>query len=34
MVIDKLLEAANWQITNKGQLSTEEPAADGWADYP
>jgi type I restriction enzyme R subunit len=33
MLIDKLLEAASWQITNKAQVSTEEPSADGRADY-
>jgi len=33
MVIDKLLEAASWQILNKAQVSTEEPSADGRADY-
>jgi predicted type IV restriction endonuclease len=33
MVIDKLLEEAAWQITNKAQVSTEEPSADGRADY-
>ena len=33
MVIDKLLETAGWRITNKAQVSTEEPSADGRADY-
>jgi len=33
MVIDKLLESAGWQITNKAQISTEEPSSDGRADY-
>jgi type I restriction enzyme R subunit len=33
MVIDKLLEAAGWCITNKAQVSTEEAASDGRADY-
>lgn len=33
IMIDKLLEAASWQITNKAQVSTEEPTADGRADY-
>ena len=33
MVIDKLLEAAGWSITNKAQVSTEEAASDGRADY-
>ena len=33
MVIDKLLETAGWRITNKAQVSTEEPFVDGRADY-
>jgi type I restriction enzyme, R subunit len=33
MVIDGLLEKAGWTITNKAQVSTEEPSADGRADY-
>lgn len=33
MVIDKLLEATDWKITNKAQVSTEEPSTDGRADY-
>jgi type I restriction enzyme R subunit len=33
MVIDKLLETAGWRITNKAQVSTEEPSIDGRADY-
>jgi type I site-specific restriction endonuclease len=33
MLIDKLLEAADWKITNKAQVSTEEPSTDGRADY-
>jgi len=33
IVIDKLLDAAHWQITNKAQVSTEEPSNDGRADY-
>ncbi|NLD98052.1 MAG: hypothetical protein GX635_13105 [Synergistaceae bacterium] len=33
MLIDKLLERAGWSITNKAQVSTEEAAADGRADY-
>lgn len=33
MVIDKLLETAGWRITNKAQVSTEEPSTDGRADY-
>jgi type I restriction enzyme R subunit len=33
MVIDQLLREAGWEITNKAQVSTEEPSADGRADY-
>lgn len=33
IVIDKLLEAAGWCITNKAQVSTEEASSDGRADY-
>src|SRR3974390_3447772 len=33
ILIDKLLEQAGWCITNKAQVSTEEAAADGRADY-
>jgi len=33
MLIDKLLEAAGWVITNKAQVSTEEASSDGRADY-
>ena len=33
MIIDQLLGDAGWIITNKAQVSTEEPAADGRADY-
>ena len=33
MLIDKLLEQAGWRITDKAQVSTEEPTADGRADY-
>jgi len=33
IVIDQLLKEAGWTITNKAQVSTEEPAADGRADY-
>ncbi|HDR14814.1 MAG TPA: DEAD/DEAH box helicase, partial [Desulfobacteraceae bacterium] len=33
ILIDKLLEQAGWSITNKAQVSTEETAADGRADY-
>jgi type I restriction enzyme R subunit len=33
MLIDRLLEKAGWAITNKAQVSTEEPSSDGRADY-
>jgi len=33
IVIDRLLREAGWDIENKSQVSTEEPAADGRADY-
>jgi type I restriction enzyme R subunit len=33
MVIDQLLKDAGWDIFNKAQVSTEEPSADGRADY-
>ena len=33
MVIDHLLGKAGWDIFDKSQVSTEEPAADGRADY-
>jgi type I restriction enzyme, R subunit len=33
MLIDKLLEAAGWAITNKAQVSTEEASSDGRTDY-
>ena len=33
MVIDQLLKDAGWEITNKAQVSTEEPSIDGRADY-
>jgi len=33
IVIDQLLREAGRDITNKAQVSTEEPAADGRADY-
>jgi type I restriction enzyme R subunit len=33
IVINKLLENAGWEITNKAQVSTEEPSTDGRADY-
>jgi predicted type IV restriction endonuclease len=33
MVIDRLLREAGWDIEDKSQVSTEEAAADGRADY-
>jgi len=33
IIIDRLLREAGWDIENKSQVSTEEPAADGQADY-
>ena len=33
MSIDKLLDQADWNIFDKAQVSTEEPNADGRADY-
>ena len=33
MIIDQLLRDAGWDITNKAQVSTEEAADDGRADY-
>lgn len=33
MVVDQLLKNAGWDIFDKSQVSTEEPAADGRADY-
>ncbi len=33
MMIDQLLKEAGWNIHNKTQISTEEAAADGRADY-
>jgi len=33
IVVDQLLKDAGWDITDKSQVSTEEPAADGRADY-
>jgi len=33
MVIDQLLKDAGWDIFDKSQVSTEEPTADGRADY-
>jgi type I restriction enzyme R subunit len=33
IVIDQFLRDAGWNITDKAQVSTEEPSADGRADY-
>lgn len=33
ILIDNLLRDAGWDIANKAQVSTEEPSADGRADY-
>ncbi|MBI3360212.1 MAG: DEAD/DEAH box helicase family protein [Chloroflexi bacterium] len=33
IIIDRLLREAGWDIEDKAQVSTEEPAADGRADY-
>jgi type I site-specific restriction endonuclease len=33
IVVDRLLRQAGWDIEDKSQVSTEEPAADGRADY-
>jgi type I restriction enzyme R subunit len=33
IIIDRLLREAGWDIENKSQVSTEEAAADGRADY-
>lgn len=33
MYIDQLLRDAGWEITDKSQVSTEEPSTDGRADY-
>lgn len=33
MVIDRLLREAGWDVEDKSEVSTEEPAADGRADY-
>ena len=33
ILIDRLLEQAGWDIADKAQVSTEEAAADGRADY-
>jgi hypothetical protein len=33
IIIDRLLREADWDIEDKAQVSTEEAAADGRADY-
>ncbi len=33
IVIDRLLRGAGWDIENKAIVATEEPTADGRADY-
>lgn len=33
IVVDRLLREAGWDIEDKSQVSTEEAAADGRADY-
>lgn len=33
IVVDRLLREADWDVENKSVVSTEEPAADGRADY-
>ena len=33
MVIDQILKDAGWNIMDKSVVSTEEPTADGRADY-
>jgi len=33
IVIDAALRRAGWDIEDKSQVATEEPAADGRADY-
>lgn len=33
IVVDRLLREASWDIEDKSQVSTEEAAADGRADY-
>src|SRR5438034_2959815 len=33
IIIDRLLREARWNVENKSVVSTEEPAADGRADY-
>ena len=33
IIIDRLLRESGWDIENKSVVSTEEPSADGRADY-
>jgi len=33
IIVDQLLKEAGWDITDKSQVATEEPTADGRADY-
>ncbi len=33
IIVDRLLREAGWEIEDKSQVSTEEAAADGRADY-
>jgi type I site-specific restriction endonuclease len=33
IVVDRLLREASWDIEDKSQVSTEEPSAEGRADY-
>lgn len=33
IVVDRLLREADWDIEDKSQVSTEEAAADGRADW-
>src|SRR5437667_17127 len=33
IIIDRLIREAHWNVENKSIVSTEEPAADGRADY-
>lgn len=33
IVLDRLLREAGWDVEDKAQVSTEEAAADGRADY-
>src|SRR5437763_16571515 len=33
IIVDRLLREAHWNVEDKSIVSTEEPAADGRADY-